>query len=157
METKIRRLQNNLVTIGTGIIVFSVWSIIKTVFSTTLFRAEMLEDPGEYDLVVIALTWIITLVDCLLHCFIGFSARAEGNGKRKSVFYLIVTGLVLCLYIPLVAAECTTLFHITESVLKFLFTLFIDITSVVMMAELFVSAVSIRVLKRCRKRREAQA
>ena len=47
METKIRRLQNNLVTIGTGIIVFSVWSIIKTVFSTTLSAQKCWRIPGS--------------------------------------------------------------------------------------------------------------
>ena len=38
MEAKIRRLENNLVTIGTGVVILSLWTLFKTILYVYIIR-----------------------------------------------------------------------------------------------------------------------
>ena len=66
METKMRRLSDNLVTLGTGMLAFGVWTMIKTTLYCTLFRQEMMEGvelDGELPVwVYFLVVWIISLI-----------------------------------------------------------------------------------------------
>ena len=98
LQARKRRLQDTLTIAGAGVIAFSVWGIAKA----TLFFA--LSDEGQVRqmfaieesiplMAVFILTGVVVLIDLIVRAYVGFSARAEGRGKKKSPFYLIVAAI----------------------------------------------------------------
>ena len=41
MEAKIRRLENNLVTIGTGVVILSLWTLFKTILYVIVYWGKI--------------------------------------------------------------------------------------------------------------------
>ena len=156
MEKKIRRLSDNLVTLGTGMLAFGVWTMIKTTLYCTLFRQEMMEGvelDGELPVwVYFLVVWIISLIDFFCLSYIGLSARSDGKGKRKTFFYLILLFLRVLLFGGVVVIEITSFFKFQTGLLSSIITLFIDVTSLIFMADLAVSSIHLRILRRRQKR-----
>ena len=155
METTIRRLNDQIYTLGTGIIAFAAWTLLKFTLYCTVYQknlvAEMNVDLPMDDRVLqvtIIIVWIIMFLDALFQCLIGFSARADGRGKRKSVFYLVLIGLRLLYFIPAVLAEAKSFITVETGLLYAVITLFIDGTSIVLLVELLVCAVRVRVMRK---------
>ncbi len=95
MGAKTRRLENNLVTLGTGIIAFGLWAFIKLLLTVMfLGSAYFADSPEEQRLAVVIATWVVAVLTLLMYVWIGLSARAEGKGKRKKPVYLFVVGMI---------------------------------------------------------------
>ena len=95
MEVKTRRLENNVITLGTGIIAFSIWALLKyamTFFSDLSYADEM---SAGARVIFFASVIVISLTDVLFHFYIGVSARSEGKGKKKSPLYLVLTAFII--------------------------------------------------------------
>ena len=98
-EVELRRNQDTLVIIGSGVIVFGIWSIIRT-FLTQLFGADpILEidaDSGSFERVIGYIgAGIVLAVELGIRLYIGLSARAEGMGKPRGRGYLMLSWLLL--------------------------------------------------------------
>ena len=87
-------------------------------------------------------------LDFLMRCFIGFSARTEGKGKNKGVFYLVITVLLILIYAFNIVVEIIGYITFPPALLTMVVTLLIDVTSAAMLVELFVSSVKLRKLRR---------
>ena len=154
METKIRRLQDHLVTLGTGNIAFGAWMLLKITLYCTLYQNDlaqeihMTEDINVQPWITFLFIWILIFLDVLFQCFIGFSARADGKGKRKSIAYIVITGLRISFFAPMMLGEITTFLFTESAFFGAAITLFIDLTSVILLVELFVCAIKVRVLKK---------
>ena len=99
MGAKTRRLENNLMTVGTGVAAFGVWALVKYILTAFVLNEEIEDSMEPSSLKVIYIfVFSLTLLDFLMRCFIGFSARAEGKGKNKGVFYLVITVLLILIY-----------------------------------------------------------
>ena len=140
METTIRRLNDHIYTLGTGVIAFAAWTLLKFTLYCTVYQNVLVEEmrvdlPADSSVlqVTIIAVWIIVFLDALFQCLIGFSARADGKGRRKSVFYIVLIGLFVT---------------VQTGVLYAIITLFIDGTSLVIMVELLVCAVRVRILRK---------
>ena len=156
MEIKIRRLENNMMTLGAGIIAFSVWSLLKyamTFFSDLSYTEELV---GAARAVFIAIIVFVSLADVLLHLYIGVSARSEGKGKKKTPLYLILTAAVILVYVVAIVLEVYLLFT-SENYFTMVVTLLVDVTSVIIFIELFVSGVQLRRIRRLNTQKEATA
>ena len=112
METTIRRLNDHIYTLGTGVIAFAAWTLLKFTLYCTVYQNVLVEEmrvdlPADSSVlqVTIIAVWIIVFLDALFQCLIGFSARADGKGRRKSVFYIVLIGLRLLFFVPIVLAE----------------------------------------------------
>ena len=85
METTIRRLNDHIYTLGTGVIAFAAWTLLKFTLYCTVYQNVLVEEmrvdlPADSSVlqVTIIAVWIIVFLDALFQCLIGFSARADG-------------------------------------------------------------------------------
>ncbi len=145
METTIRRLNDQIYTLGTGVIAFAAWTLLKFTLYCTVYQNVLVEEmrvdlPADSSVlqVTIIAVWIIVFLDALFQCLIGFSARADGK----------VIGLRLLFFVPIVLAEAQSFVTVQTGVLYAIITLFIDGTSLVIMVELLVCAVRVRILRK---------
>ena len=115
MEAKIRRLENNLVTLGTGVVILSLWTLFKTILYVIVYWGKIKDltstlQPMETAL-VFGMVFAAVLIEFVLHSFIGLSARKEGEGKKIRPIYLIITEIILLLYAALILIELLPLFR----------------------------------------------
>ena len=149
MEAKIRRTQDNLFVLGTSVIAFGLWNLIKFAVYFFVNSDDIKQAAGEkYFILSVILIWTIFFVSFLLRCFIGFSARSEGKGKRKSIFYLICTGIIMLVYFLIIVFEIFYFIVEFQHLLTMIVTLIIDITSLVFLIELMINSIRIRKLRK---------
>ena len=149
MEVQKRKLEVNLSTLGTGVILFGLWTFIKYALSYVLFGTKFDEAvTAEKLLILNIITWGFVVIALLIQCYIGFSARAEGKGKHKGIFYLILTAIELLLSAISVAIEIAVLFTYHSEIFSLIVTLVIDVTSMVFLAEVLIYSVKLRRLRK---------
>lgn len=160
MGAKTRRLENNLVTLGTGIIAFGLWAFIKLLLTVMfLGSAYFADSPEEQRLAVVIATWVVAVLTLLMYVWIGLSARAEGKGKRKKPVYLFVVGMISVYGFVMILIEVyfiiTEFNRITDPLTLFISTV-IDVTRMIFLIELIYSSVSLRRIRK-QAREEAAA
>ena len=149
MESKIRRLEDNLITIGTGVVLFAVWAVVKYIL--TLYSEGLQQAVATYQeegTALYVISYVFMMFDFLLRCFIGFSARAEGIGEKKGNAYIILACVLFLVYFLSVLIEAFFIIFFPNDILYLLITIFIDATSVFFTADLIFSAVSVRKLRK---------
>ena len=158
MGATIRRLENNLNTLGAGVIAFGFWAFIKFALSYLMMGSGIWEDiEEEIQTAVIITAWIISALSALVYLWLGLSARAEGKGKRKRIFYLIVIGVIITFSALVIVAEILALVTLSDSLGKIIITLIIDATRMVFLIELLASSIKLRVLRKEQLKKEANA
>lgn len=145
MNAQIRRLENTLTTIGTGIIAMSVWQLIKNILQYTLLRSD---DESELSLNRILFMIGVLIIFSLIDCYIGFSARSEGKGKKKKGIYLFWTALYLIVSFIAITLELILVFIDPDYTVYYLIVVIIDITVLVLNIEMMVSAIKVRRLRK---------
>ena len=145
MNAQIRRLENTLTTIGTGIIAMSVWQFIKNILQYTLLRSN---DEDELSLAKILFMIGVLIIFSLIDCYIGFSARSEGKGKKKKGIYLFWTALYLIVSFIAITLELILVFIDPNHTVYYFIVVIIDITVLVLNIEMMVSAIKVRRLRK---------
>lgn len=145
MNAQIRRLENTLTTIGTGIIAMSVWQLIKNILQYTLLRSN---DEDELSLAKILFMIGVLIIFSLIDCYIGFSARSEGKGKKKKGIYLFWTALYLIVSFIAITLELILVFIDPNYTVYYFIVVIIDITVLVLNIEMMVSAIKVRRLRK---------
>ncbi|WP_405342173.1 hypothetical protein [Ruminococcus sp.] len=152
MGAKTRRLENNLVTLGTGIIAFGLWAFIKLILTVLFLGSAYFEDsPEEQRLAVIIATWVVAVLTLLMYVWLGLSARAEGKGKRKKPVYLFVVGMIIVYGFIMILIEVflmITKFNEIEDPLSLFITIIIDVTRMIFLFELIYSSVTLRKIRK---------
>lgn len=110
-QARIRRLQDTLAISGVGTIAFGAWSLAKIALvflflggntnSLLLQLAseeasrQLIEAEGDaFAFAIFAFVIFAACIDLGMRLYVGLSARAEGHGRQKGVFYLVVAGLL---------------------------------------------------------------
>ena len=98
-QAQIRRLRDMLYIAGTAVIAFGVWSLAKIGLFLSLADKNALQtllglEKESLTVTVYVVLLAIALIDFGLRAYMGMSARAEGNGKKRSSFYLVVAAIV---------------------------------------------------------------
>ena len=154
MDVKIRRLESNLSTIGTGIIAFGFWGFLKFILSYLFLGAQSVGiDGDEYITVIAVFVWAVAILIPLVYLWIGMSARAEGRGKRKSVRYLFMVGWIIFVSTIAILMELYSLSKLKDW-FEIIVTLIIDLTRYVFLIELMVYSISLRKLRKEQSRGE---
>ena len=161
---RIRRSQSTLVAVGTGIMLLGVWSAIKAYSYILLRRGSLIEEVRSYaeegtELTdgmllagVIVVFTIYVLIELGVRLFIGRSAIAEGKGHRSGKMYIPLTILLIIVTALIIFAEGYSMVdgkpdsNVTE--VDWATSLVIDITSLVMMIEMVVSAFRVKKYKK---------
>ena len=145
MGAQIRRLENTLTTIGTGIVAMAIWQTIKIILQLTLLN-QMEKNEETTIGVIIAIS--ITVILGLIECYIGFSAWSEGKGKKKSGVYLVWTGLYLAAFFAVLVYEIYLIFADYDFTISTIVIVIIDISAFVLNLEMMVSAIKVRRLRK---------
>ena len=152
MGAKTRRLENNLVTLGTGIIAFGLWAFIKLILTVVFLGSAYFEDsPEERRLAVMIATWVVAVLTLLMYVWLGLSARAEGNGKKKKPVYLFVVGIISVYGFVMILIEVfimITKFNKIDDPFSLFITIIIDVTRMIFLIELIYSSVTLRKIRK---------
>ena len=147
-ERKMRRYQNLLTVSGLGVIIFGLWSVLKTILLLFMKEGILSEIPDDTFVRVMFFLILggILLVDVLIRLYVGLSARAEGFGKKKGYGYVIIA-------ILMALASLTSLVLIffdtnEQSLWELIVSVIVEATSLVVTIELLVAAFTVKKLKK---------
>ena len=156
MEKELRRKQVTLVTLGTGVILFGVWSVVKSLlyFRTNLFadldtqvEPELLPYIKLATVVIVAL---FVLADLGIRLKIGRRARAEGMGRRQKNGYLILAALIVLVNIT---GDLLGVYYIVKNGVPeqsgpdYIVSVLVDLSSTALLAELIITVLRVRKLR----------
>ena len=156
-----RRSQNTLIVVGTGTILFSVWTVVKTLGSFFLLKDEVIavvrktvDEAGfilsEQQLlyIVLAIMLIIMILFLTVRIYIGMAAISEGRGSRRRKGYLILAVIMIILNIATAVINFFSAksqeYAVILSENTSLSSLIIEFTSMVMAVEMVFAAVRLR-------------
>ena len=159
MQAELRKHQNALIIIGSGVIAFGAWSMIKLFVSFSLSREELralaIEAFGTEEIdhfasfIFYAIMAIIPLSVFLMRLYMGLSARAEGRGRKKGVSYLVLAVLFVVANTASILFRFATFFassHTGDDIVDMIASTVMDATSLITLAELLYSASRVRKL-----------
>ena len=164
MEKELRRQQSILSASGTAVALFGVWSVVKTILFAFLGPSNMnipkdtanpMEEalskmnPADLEifvLIVLGIALVVMVVDLALRLYVGFSARAEAKGKKKSVVYLVFVVISLILSVLSVISLLQTTY--VTSPLDSIASIVVEATSAFSLISLFVASVRLRKLRK---------
>ena len=109
MDIQIRKTQSNLISAGIGVMVFAMWSFLRSLIyiingdpgineAMQEVSKEHIDYPGMR-IVLVAGLLIAAAADMLFRFYIGRSAISEGKGNRKSSKYIVLSCILVFLYI----------------------------------------------------------
>ena len=172
-KMRLRRDENTLTVVGSGVILFGVWTVVKMVLQEINrfpeFMAELgvdelgFEETGLANLgldpnllamaVAFTVVIIVYLMDLGLRVFVGLSARAEGRGRPQGRLYLILAGLLLVLSGLSFVLYVITYFSHSEYVVDADAAILVELTSFITLLQMIISAVRVRRARRMEKER----
>ncbi len=154
---KLRRYSDRLATAGTGVMLFAIWSIIKSIMQVSVggdFEKNLSEisDGGEAAAGALVLVYVFIFATMALEVgvriFIGMSGRAEGKGKKKSIVYIVLACILIPLYVIGIIYSIMNMSYIENSVMDTIVTLAVDITSLSALIELVFSGIRVKSLRK---------
>lgn len=172
-KMRLRRDENTLTVVGSGVILFGVWTVVKMVLHELNrlpeFMAELgadelgFEETGLADMgldpkllatvVAFMVVIIVFLMDLALRVFVGLSAKAEGRGRPQGRLYLILAGLLLVLSGLSFVSYVITYFSHSEYVVDADAAILVELTSFITLLQMIISAVRVRRARRMEKER----
>ena len=98
-EITLRRNQDTLVIVGTGVIIFGIWSLLKTLFALLLnigdlYEVILKEETPEGRVAIFIVVTLMLMIDLAFRVSVGLSAIAVARGK-KSRFIFVAGALIL--------------------------------------------------------------
>ena len=153
METELRRSRSTLRILGTGVIVFTVWSVLKTILLFLLIPLEQtpageISDKEAVVLLIIFLAiFLFIILDLLVRLRLGFCARAEGLGKHRGTAYVVFAFIYFFFQIFIAALSFYQLLRyglVGQSIPEAAASLLLEISSVVTMGEMAFTAVKVK-------------
>ena len=164
-----RRCRDTLSVVGTGIILFSAWSVIKMI-GLFLLNPENLtqtisesfqEHPNSvpestFFLIVFVLIFILIALDVWVHFYVGLSAVAAARGKTLRPLFFTLTGILILYSSFTIMALLFSIYKGYGSVYEdIIASLIIELTYLVMLIEMAAAAAKVMVFPD-RKKQEIQ-
>ena len=152
MKQKLRRLENNLVISGTGLMAFTVWSFIRVLLFVYTFRDELMElmrqqddwdgDDIPFSLVLLVVVILLAIV-ALPSLYVAKAARDEGR-RRKSRKAYIVLAMIMLIPQALGAIYSIADIFVADDAFDASVTAIIDITVHAVFAETVTTAIRVK-------------
>ena len=151
-KQKLRRLENNLVISGTGLMAFTVWSMIRVLLFVYTYRDEvmlLLREEGDWEgedmpLPLLLLYFaLIFLVVALPSLYVAKAARDEGRGRKSRRVY-IVLAMIMLIPQAFTAIYSITDIFMAEDIFAAIVTATIDITVLSVLAETVTTAIRVK-------------
>ena len=173
-EIELRRRQNTLIIVGTGSIIFGGWAIIKTVGFFLVGGLEEIpqlrnlmtvlgqETDVDYYTLMVTAALIILAADLLIRIGTGWAALSVSRGGRVRTVYIILASLLILDSLLTLAGMAINNVEIIETVINnasdttagtvpdsdsfSIGAVIIELTAMIMMAEMLVSMIRIRAI-----------
>ena len=155
MEKELRRLRISLMTLGSGVFAFGVWSILKSYLYLWVNPVVFDDVEAQYQSAVMIVFYVMytffMLIDLLLRAYVGKGARAMGMGKRKGLLYMIVLSLMLavsvlsCLFMVLGRGNARME---NQSEMDYFVSAFVEFCSMGVLAELLYTVIRVKKLEK---------
>lgn len=156
MNAEKNKLEIGLITMGTGVLAFAIWTCVKLILSDLFLGMNFDNEMSQnMKIVAVVIAYMFIAVDVPLNCYAGLSARAEGKGKKKTPLYLVVTVLILICRSLIILLEIYLLFASETGKLTIAVSVIIDVTAAVIMTEMAVNAIRLRRLRRLAEKEAA--
>ena len=157
MDAKTRKTAINLITLGTGVVFFGIWTLVKSLVSFILLDAELHENLTEEMILFTKIFfWSLIGVSFILNLYVGLSARALGKGKNTSSFFLVVAGIIVFFRSIIAAIELIAAFLDHGDTINLIIAAFIDITTIVFLVELMVYSIRLKKIRKAEPAKEAE-
>ena len=148
-SVKYRRNQNTLVVLGTGVIIFGLWGIIK-IIAQALLGMEI-ADPEDVNALGPVGTVIMTLfiasiftLDVILRLYVGIRAHREAEGKKYGVGHLVVCGWLIFGSVLSIAVVFWGMTQAEGDFFDNLTAIFLELSSLVITVEVFAASIGVR-------------
>lgn len=162
MEALLRRHQDTLIIVGRGNLLFGVWGMIRTVMTFILHNPERdkiiaeFQNTPDYDSawkplyygVFLLFLLLVLAAEMGLRLYICRSAKAEGMGGRKSLWYVILAGFMSVASIVVLGYNLYSGYYQDLDLFDTVITVVIELTSAVMLLELVAASIRVRQLRR---------
>ncbi|MBQ6153406.1 MAG: hypothetical protein IJJ15_06645 [Ruminococcus sp.] len=149
MDVTLRKIEINLRTLGLGVIAFGAWAFVKYILMFFFYGSYVDESLSDNEkLILNIICWIVALLALLIRVYVGVSAQSESKGKRKTGFYIFLTGWLAFLSLSGILLEIFIIIFVSEHLLNLIINMVIDVTSLVIMLELMVNAIRLRKLRK---------
>ena len=155
MEKELRRLRISLMTLGSGVFAFGVWSILKSYLYLWVNPVVFDDVEAQYQSAVMIVFYVmftfLMLIDLLLRAYVGMGARSMGMGKKKGLMYMIVLSLMLaasvlsCL-LMVMGRENKRMEN--QSNMDFFVSAFVEFCSMGVLAELLYTVIRVKKLEK---------
>ena len=155
MEKELRRLRVSLMTLGSGVFAFGVWSILKSYLYLWVNPVVFDDVEAQYQSAVMIVFYVMytffMLIDLLLRAYVGKGARAMGMGKKKGLTYMIVLSLMLAVSVlscmlMVFGHENTRMEN--QSEMDYFVSAFVEFCNMGVLAELLYTVVRVRKLEK---------
>ena len=149
-SVKMRRNRGTLSVAGLGVMAFGLWSVVKFVMECLI--GQIREDlVNTYSDTGTILAWIVIIVvvhliltDVILRYIVGRCAWRESRGLRQGCWYLILAGNIAAGSILSIYLEAESIILKDDFSLYDYACLIVELTSLVMLIELFVASICSR-------------
>ena len=149
-SVKMRRNRGTLSVAGLGVMAFGLWSVVKFVMECLIgqIREDMVNTYSDTGTI---LAWIVIIVvvhliltDVILRYIVGRCAWRESRGLRQGHWYLILAGNIAAGSILSIYIEAESIILRDDFSLYDYACLIVELTSLVMLIELFVASICSR-------------
>ena len=153
-DIEIRKNQNILHSIGTGIIIMSAWSVLKGLSLMLIDPSRLSEGVqgltsaegvtlSEHTAVIlmVCMTIAIANIDLLIRLYVGSSAIAVSKGRKRGIAYVAWSCLLIMISILTLCLMCAALYQDFSSMEDSgvsISSVIIELTSLVMLIEMLV-------------------
>ena len=153
MKKELIKQRDVLITGGTGVCLFGLWSVIRIVMGFVMDAPEIkeyLESAGSImgSLFTVTQMAIITALVLAVHLYIGMSSRAAGYRPTKRKVNVVVTGLYIILCIIGTGADVFTYDFESNGYIAYIVTLGMDLTLVITLVSIVIAWFRIRWLQK---------
>ncbi len=153
-EILLRRYQDQMIVIGSGVILFGIWTVLKTMLYSVWGEAWLQETyqqllyTGETRESIYRSMLVYAVIELLLRLVIGLSARAEGMGRRRGGRYTALITFFIAVYSLVLPAELIAIWFFRDNVSDLVVSLIIDATSWITMIELRKAVIQTRRIRK---------
>ena len=149
VSVKYRRNCNTLVVLGTGVILYGFWSIIKLamclIFGVELFEESDLEELGPLGIsVVMVIVVFVMAIDVFIRLHVGLRARYEGTGQIAGKAYLVGCVWLILESAFAIAIVIPDIIDMKGDFLDTYLSVFMELCSLSFSIEVFIAAISVR-------------
>lgn len=148
-SVKYRRNLNTLVVLGTGVILFGFWGIIKLIAQILLgyqfYNPEDLEGLSpEGTVFVMIFVAIVLSIDVILRLYAGLRSRREGLGRKTGIGHLIVLVMLLISSVITCSYVIWCIMTLNGEPDENFIALFLELTSLAFTLEVLMASISVR-------------